>query len=72
MANNNKIVKGNSNRANKIFVDLFKSNKLKNNKSKKLIYISNIRVMRKIIFLILNVKEFFNCLKQAIIKALIF
>ena len=41
----------------------------KNNKFRKLIHISNIRAIRKPIFLTLNAKKTYNHLKQAFIKA---
>ena len=69
-ANNYKVVRNNSSRANKMVVDLF--NKLKNNKSRNLTYILNIRAIKKLIFLIPNTKKAFNHLKQAFIKTLIF
>ena len=66
---NNKIIRGGNSKANKIVVNL--SIKLKNNKSKKLINISNIKAIRKHIFLTLNIKKFFNYLTKVFIKALI-
>lgn len=57
--------------ADKTVVDLFKSKKLKNNKSKILIYI-NIRATKKPTFLIPNTKKAFTQLGQAFIKAPIF
>ena len=51
-------------RANEIVV-----NSSKNNKSKNLIYMSNIRAMEKATFLISNTKKALNHLKQAFIKA---
>ena len=47
-------------------------NKLKNNKSKKLMYISNIRAIGKFIFLTTNTKKVFNYLRLIFIKAPIF
>ena len=58
---NNKIVRNSSSRINKIVVNL--SNKLKNNKSKKLMYISNMKNTEKPIFLTPNIKIVFNYLK---------
>ena len=57
-ANNNKIVKV-GDRTNETVV----------NSIKNLIYVPNIRVTKKSIFLILNIKKVFNHLKQALIKA---
>ena len=65
-ANNNKS-DGIDNIANKRIV---KSSK--NNKSKNLTYILNIRATKKLTFLIFNAKKVFNYLKQLFIKALIF
>ena len=69
-ASNNEVVKNGNNKANKIVINSY--NKLKNNESKNLIRISNIRVIKKPIFLIFSIKKTFNRLKQAFIKALIF
>ena len=63
---NNEIVGCDGDRANKTVIDLSKS---KNNKYKKLTYISNIGAIEKFIFLIFNAKKAFNHLKQAFIKA---
>lgn len=49
---NNKIVKGNSSRANKIFKNLFKFKKSKNSNSKNL---TNIKAIRKSIFLTFSI-----------------
>lgn len=68
--NNNKIVKIND-KVDKIFRTLFKFKKLKNKKIKILIY-TNIKVIKKPIFLIFITKKVFNYLKQVYIKALIF
>ena len=68
-ADYNKVVKDDDNRANEIVMNL--SNKLNNNKSKNLMHISNIRAIKKSIFLNPNAKKVFNYLKQAFIKALI-
>ena len=65
-ANNNKVIRVNSDRANEIVVN--SSNKLKNEKSKNQMCIGAIR---KSIFLIFNAKKTFDNLKQAFIKALI-
>ena len=64
--NNNKVVRV-DNRANKIIVNLF--NKLKNNKSRNLIYIPNIRTTKELISPTFNAKKTFNYLKQAFIKS---
>ena len=68
-ADNNKIVKNNSSKTNKIVVNLF--NKSKNNKSRSLMHIPNIKAMKKPIFFTFNAKKTFNCLKQIFIKTLI-
>ena len=60
-ANNDKFVRSDDNRANKII-----------NLSKNLAYMPNIEAIKKPIFLTLNTKKTFNNLKQAFIKALIF
>lgn len=57
---NNKIVKGDNNKTNKIIIDLSKSKKLKNNNFEILMYVANIRVIEILIFLILNIKKVFN------------
>ena len=54
-------------KVNKTIVNLSK-----NNKSKNLIYILNIKAIRKPIFLIFNAKKIFNYLRQTFFKALIF
>ena len=69
--NDNKTV-GVGSRAHEIFKNLSKSKKLKNEKSKNLMYIPNIETIRKPIFLISNTQKIFNSLKQAFIKAPIF
>ena len=61
-ADNNKVV-GNSDRANKTVVNLFK-----NNKSRNLTYMSNIRAIGKLNFLTPNAKKVFNHLQLAFIK----
>ena len=53
-------------RANKTVINL-----LKNNKSKNLKHILNIKAIKKSIFLTFNAKKIFNNLKQAFIKVLI-
>ena len=65
----NEIVKSNKGRANKIIVNF--SNNLKNNKFKNLIYMLNIKAIKKSIFLTFNAKKFFNYLRQTFIKTLI-
>ena len=66
-ADDDKIASDNSNKTNETVVNLSK-----NNKSKNLMYMPNIGVTRKLIFLISNTKKIFNHLKQAFIKALLF
>ena len=56
--NNNKVVTGGSNRANKTVV----------NSSKNLTYMPNIKAIKESTFLIFNTKKTFNYLKQAFIK----
>ena len=56
-ADNNKIVDGNGAKANETFVNLSK-----NNKSRKLTHILNIRAMEKPIFLTFDAKKAFNYL----------
>ena len=70
-ANNNEVVKNNSDKANKKFINSFKFNQLKNNEFKKLIYVLNIKAKKKLIFLTFNTKKIFNFLRLAFIKALI-
>ena len=60
-ANNNKIVSSDS-RGNKTIINLFKN----------LTCMPNIRAIKKLIFLIFNLKKIFNYLRQAFIKVLIF
>ena len=62
--NNNEFVGSSSNEANETTVNLSK-----NNKSRNLTCMLNIKAMEKSIFLILNAKKAFNYLKQALIKA---
>ena len=52
---------GSAGRTNKMVVNL--SNKLKNDKSRKLKYVINIEVIKKLIFLTLDAKKAFNYLK---------
>ena len=61
--NNNKIVKNNNSKIDKIVKILFKSEKSKNIKSKILIYLLNNKTIGKPIFLIFNIKKAFNYLK---------
>ena len=56
----NKIVNDDSGKANKIVVNLF--NKFKNNKSKNLTHMPNIKAKRKPIFLNPNIKKTINYL----------
>lgn len=65
--NNNKIFEV-DNRANKIFKNLSKYKKLKNEKFKNLIRIS---VTKELIFRISSTRKAFNFLKQVFVKALI-
>ena len=69
-ANKNKFIKDDIDKTNQTVVNL--SNKLKNNKSKNLTYMPNIRAMEESIFLIPNTKKTLNYLKQPFIKTLIF
>lgn len=71
-ANNKKIVQNDNNKVDKIVKNLSKFKELKNNQSNNLTYISNIKAMKKSIFLIFNINKIFNCLKQIFIKAFIF
>ena len=66
-ADDNEVVSNNSDKTNKIIVNLFK-----NNISKILMCMPNIGAIRKPTFLTFNAKKVFNHLKQAFIKALIF
>ena len=59
-ADDNEVV-GNDSKTNKIIINLFKN----------LIYMPNIKIMKELIFLILNIKKASNYLKQAFIKTLI-
>ena len=63
-ANNNKIIRGGSNRTNKIVINLSKNNKFRNS-----MHMPNIEAKREFIFLIFNTKKAFNHLKQVFIKA---
>ena len=69
-ANDNKIVNGDSSKANKMVVNL--SNKSKNNKSRNLMHMPNIKAKKEPIFLNLNIKKTIDYLQLAFIKALIF
>ena len=69
-ASNNKVVRNNDIKANKIVIDLF--NKLKNNKFKNLTHVPNIKATEESIFLTPNAKKTFNYLKQIFIKDPIF
>ena len=62
-AYNDKIVGGGDDRANETFVNLFK-----NEKSKNLMYIINIKATKKPNSLISNAKKIFNHLRLAFIK----
>ena len=66
---NNEVVKDSSNRADETVVD---SSKFKNEKSKKLTCIPNIKAIKEPNFLTPNAKKAFNHLRLAFIKALIF
>ena len=66
-ANKKEVVDGNGGRVNKIIVNLSK-----NNSSKKLIGIPNIKNTGKSTFPILNAKKILNYLKQTFIKTVIF
>ena len=65
-ANDNKVVDNGSGKANRTIVNLSK-----NEKSRKLTYMPNIRAMGKLNFLTPNAKKIFNHLQLAYIKALI-
>ena len=54
----NKIIGSSNGKANETVVNL--SNQLKNNKSRNLMYMPNIRAIRKLNFLIPNAKKAFN------------
>ena len=58
----NEIIGNDSNKTNKIIVNL----------SKNLMYVSNIRAIGKPLFLTLNAKKNFNYLKQIFVKTPIF
>lgn len=64
-------VEDDDNRADEMMRNLSKSKKLKNDKSRNSTYISILGVTGKSIFLTLNAKQAFNCLRQLFIKALI-
>lgn len=70
-ADNNKVIRDNSTKTDKIFQNLYIFIMLKNTKFQITTY-TNIGAMRKLIFLISNTKKAFNCLKKLFIKALIF
>ena len=67
--NNNEIDINSGGKANKMVMNLF--NKLKNNKLKNTIYVQNIGIIKRSIFLNFDIKKTFNYLKQLFIKALI-
>lgn len=60
--NNNEIIKVGS-KADEMVRNLFKSKKLKKDKLKNLIYVSNIGATRKLMFLIFSDKKTFNYLR---------
>ena len=64
---NNKVVGNDDDKPNRTIMNLFKNEKFKN-----LIYIPNIRAIRKPNFLTPNAKKIFNYLQLAFIKASIF
>ena len=66
-ANNNEVVSTSSSRANITILNLSK-----NNKSRNLTHLLNIKVIKKFTFLISNTKKIFNRLWLAFIKAPIF
>ena len=66
-ANNNKSINSSDSKINETVINLFK-----NNKSRKSIYVPNIRIIRKLIFLIFDAKKIFNYLQLAFIKVSIF
>ena len=68
-AGNNKVVKSDDDRANETVVN---SSKFKNEKFKKLTYLSNIRATKKFNFLTSDTNKALNYLQLAIIKAPIF
>lgn len=57
---NNRVVKGSNNRINKIISNLFNFIKSKNNNSRYLMHISNIKIIEKSILLLFNTKKAFN------------
>ena len=63
-ANNNKFVSNDNSKANKTVMNLSK-----NNKSKNLTYVPNIRATKRLFFLIPNVKKVFNYLHLAFIES---
>ena len=64
---NNKVDGNDSKSTNEIVVNLSK-----NKKSKNLIYMINIRAIKKLVFLIPNTKKVFNYLRLVFIKVSIF
>ena len=66
-AGNNDIVRASSYKTNETIMN--SSKKLKNNKSKNLTHVLNIEALKKLTFLIFNIKKTLNYLKQAFIKA---
>lgn len=68
---NNKVVKSNSNKTNKIVKILSQFKKSKNTKFEILMY-TNIGAMKKLIFLTLDAKKTFIYLNKIFIKASIF
>lgn len=70
--NKNEIFRGGNGEVDKITKNSFKAKKSKNTKFKILTQFSNIKAMKKPIFLILSIKKTLNHLKQAFIKAPIF
>lgn len=55
-----------------MIINLFKWKISKNIKFKILTYFLNVEIIEKPIFLAFSTEKFYNCLKQAFIKALIF
>ena len=68
-ADDNKFVNSGGSRANKTVMNSF--NQLKNNKSRNLMYMPNIKTTKEPIFSNLNAKKVFNYLRLEFIKALI-
>lgn len=70
--NGNKVIKNkSSDRANKIVKNLFKF-KMSNNKKFKILIFVNIRITKKLIFLITSTKESLITLSQYLLKLQIF